>query len=478
MSSTQLKLIIALIAAEILSGFEVAMIYAALRFMIEDFGNPEAVGWTITSFLLASAVSAAICGRLGDMFDRRRVLLIVIILSIIGSLIAGFSDSISGVVVGRVIQGSAGAIFPLCIGIVRQHIAPGAAPLYIGVLAATLTVSSGLGTVFGGVLVDNLSWHWIFFAGAIAGLVALVAVLWLVPATPKSAVEKGTNFLGGVLFAPGIVCVLLAITQSVSWGWGNPLTLGFLISGALLIALWLWTELRARVPLINVRLLAVREVLLANLAGVLLGLTWFQSLQIWSLLLQQPTETGVGLGLSATMAGVILIPMTFAALVGGPAAGWVFARYGGRFTMAISALVLGGAWVAAMLYHDSLPAMLAILTVMGIASSFFYATLPMIISGAVPMNRTSEATGMMIVIRTSFMGIGAQIVAFLLSTSTLPSPSGGGTLPDQSAYLLAMGYVVAGCVLMFAVAMLLPPSGAKKTRCHSTRTCRGELNFP
>lgn len=458
MTNNRMRLIVALIAAEILSGFEVAMIYAALRHLIEDFGSPEAVGWAITSYLLASAVAAALCGRLGDMFDRRKVMLIVIVLSIIGSLISGFSSTIGGVVAGRVIQGSAGAIFPLCIGIVREHVKPASAPLYIGILAATLTVASGLGAVFGGVLVDNLSWHWIFFAGAIAGIIAFVAVLFLVPAGTSGTGEKGANFLGGILFAPAIVFLLLAITKGPQWGWGDNLTLGFLIGGLALLLLWVRSELRAAVPLINVRLLAQREVLLANLAGVLLGLTWFQSMQIWSILLQQPTETGLGLGLSATMAGLVMLPQTLMALIGGPAAGWFFARYGARFTMGISALVLGASWVAfAFAFdHHSLAFILVVLIAMGISSSFFYATLPMIISSAVPLNRTSEATGMMIVIRTSMMGIGAQIVAFLLSTSTVSSPTGAGSFPDQRAYLLAMGYIVAGCVLMFAVSMLLP----------------------
>jgi MFS family permease len=455
MKRGRLALLIALITAEILSGFELAMIYSALRYMIDDFGNPEAVGWAITGFLLASGVSAAICGRLGDMYDRKRVLLIVIGLSLVGSLVSGFSTGIGGVVTGRVIQGGAGAIFPLCVGIVRAEVRETSVPLFIGILAATMTVSAGLGSVIGGILVDNLSWHWIFFTGAGVAVVALLFVMKFVPARASGKVEKGVNFSGGILFAPAIVLLLLAITKSAQWGWLDARILGFFAGGTILTGLWVNSELKARVPLIQVRLLAQRQMLAAVLAGALLGLTWFQFLQIWSILLQQPTATGVGLGLSATMTGIVLLPQTLMALIGGPAAGWVYTRYGPRFTMSASALVLGAAWLVAAFKHDSLALILAILIAMGLASSFLYATIPMIIASAVPMNRTSEATGLMSVIRVSAMGIGAQIVAYLLNTSTVPSPSGPGSFPDQSAYLLAMSYVIGGCLLIFVVARML-----------------------
>ncbi len=446
----------ALVAAEILSAFELSMLYSALRYLIEDFGNPEAVGWIITSFLLASAVSAAICGRLGDMFGRRQVLLAVIAVSVAGSLISGFSSSLAGVVAGRIIQGAAGAIFPLCIGLVRENTSDDRAPIHIGILAATMTVSAGFGAVLGGVLVDNLSWHWIFFCGAAVGAVAMVLIAIYVPKSRPAGVPKRTNILGGILFAPAIVFILLSVTKSADWGWADTRTVLFLGAGAALMIVWIVSELKAETPLIHVRLLANRQVLLVNLAGAVLGLSAFQFLQVWSILLQQPTTTGIGLGLSATMAGLVMLPMTLMALVGGPAAGWMIARYGGRPTMAIGSLVLSLTWIAVLLKNDSVLFFLGIMIIMGLSKALFYASLPILIARSVPLERTSEASGVMIVIRVTAMGIGAQIVATLLDSSTVKAPAGEGFYPDPTAYMVTLSYIIVGCFLMFFISLMLP----------------------
>ncbi|MDB6060343.1 MAG: transporter [Verrucomicrobiaceae bacterium] len=451
------KLMLALLAAEILSAFELSMLYAALRSMIGDFGNPTAVGWVMTSFLLASAVSAAICGRLGDMFGRQRVLLVVIVFSIAGSLVAGFATTIGMVVLGRVIQGTAGAIFPLCIGLVRENVRAESAPVFIGTLAATLTVTMGLGTLVGGVIIDYLNWHWIFFAGAISGVVALFAITFWLPASPRKPYDRRTNLLGGVLFAPGIVAVLLGISKATSWGWSDPKTLGCIAGGAALLAAWIISELRAESPLLDVRLLANRRVLLVNLGSAVLGITSFQSLQIWSILLQQPPSTGMGLGISATLAGAVLFPQTLIALIGGPCAGWLIARYSGRISMALGAGVMVLAWTALALKHDELLFIVVGLTVLGFGISMFYSSVPIVIAQSVPIERTSETSGMMIVIRSTAMGIGAQVVASLLHTAPgHAAVTGVASYPDQAAYFRVFFYVIAGSLLMILIAVLLP----------------------
>lgn len=473
MTKNRLQLMLALVAAEILSTFELAMIYAALRFMIEDFGSPVAVGWIITSFLLASAVAAALCGRLGDMYGRKRILLCVITLSIIGSLIAGFTGSLAGVVIGRTIQGSAGAVLPLCVGILREHIDPKPLPIYLGVLTSIVTVSAGLGIFFGGVLVDFLTWHWIFFTSAIAGIIAWFAVYYLIPASTAKNAEPGTNFLGGVLFAPAIVCLLLAITKAPAWGWTDALTLSLLAAGCLVLVVWARSELSARIPLLNIRLLLQRELLLVNIATILLGLTWMQFQQVWSLLLQQPSATGAGLGLSASLAGLVVQPQTMMALVGGPLAGWVFMRHGTRASMVLGALVLALAWFAAMLKHDSIAFIVLLMVVMGISSAFLFAVLPAIVTRSAPEDRTSEAMGMMSVMRTTAMSIGAQLVAFLLSVSTVPSPHGGGNFPDATAYQVSMGFIAGGILLISVLYGLFYRSPDTATAPSGGRTPRG-----
>lgn len=442
-----MKVMVAMIAAEILATFEITMVYAALRYLVQDFGSPDAVGWAITSFFLASAVSAAICGRLGDMYDRKLVLLIVIALSITGSLIAGLSSSLTGVVVGRTIQGSAGAILPLCIGILRANVDARSLPMFVGVLTAIMTVSAGLGLLVGGLLVDYLTWHWIFYVTAAVGVFAWIAVYLLLPSGVPGRPVPGTNFLGGVLFAPGLVCLMLALTKGQAWGWASWPILGLAGGGALLLFAWIRSEMSARVPLLNIRLVLDREIAFAFIATILFGLTWMQFAQVWSLLLQQPTVTGVGLGLSASMAGLIMQPQTFVALVGGPLAGWLMVRHGVRFSMALGGFVLGGSWMVAMVKHDTIPMVLLLMIILGVSSAYLVAAMTTIVARAAPEHRTSEAIGIMAVLRTIASSIGALIVFHLLGSSTVTGPD-GGELPDRLAYLMAMGYIAAGLTLI------------------------------
>lgn len=454
-----LKLMAGLLAAEVLSAFELSMLYAALRFMISDFGSAEAVGWVMTSFFLASAVSAAICGRLGDIFGRKKVLLIVIFFSIIGSLIAAFSTTLEGVILGRVIQGTAGAIFPLCIGLVRENVKPESAPMFIGILAASLTVTMGLGTFLGGVIVDNFSWHGVFFAGALAGIVAFIAIYFWMPRSSTTTFDRRTNILGGILFAPAVVLLLLTITKAPSWGWTSTSTVLCLVAGLFFMTVWVATELRAKVPLLDVRLLANRQVLLVNLGSAVLGLTAFQSLQVWSIVLQQPTATGVGLGVTATLAGLILFPKTLIALASGPTAGWLITHYSGRASMVAGATIMMLGWIILAMKHDSLIFLTLMLTFLGFGMSMFYSSIPIIISQVVPMERTSEANGMMLVIRSTAMGIGAQIVAYTLDTSTIEVA--GASFPDQTAVYRVIAYVIGGCMLMILISLFVSKDRAK-----------------
>ncbi len=448
MMNFKVKLMLVLLLAEVLATIEITMVYSALRYMVEDFGSPGAVGWVITSFLLGSAVSAAIGGRLGDIYGRKPILLIAIAGSVVGSFIAGSSTTLAGVIIGRTLQGSAGAILALCIGILREHVDSRSFPLYVGVLTAVLSISGGLGLFLGGVVVDLLTWHWIFYITASIGVIASFCCYRVVPATKRGEPRPGINFFGGLLFVPGLVSLMVALTQGKDWGWASWPTLLFLCAGVALLFSWCRSELNARVPLLDIRLLLNREILLAYLATILLALTWSQFAQVWSLLLQQPTETGAGMGLSATAAGLTLMPQTLMALAGGPLAGWLLIRYGTRFSMSLGAFVLGSAWVAAMLKHDSIIFIVILMLFKGVASAYLFALLTTGIARAAPADRTSEAVGMMTVVRQIANSIGALTVAYLLSTSTVPSPDGGSRFPDTYAYVLTMGYMAAGTLLI------------------------------
>lgn len=446
----------ALWIAEITGSFETAMIYAAQRALTDDLGDPVRVGWLITSYLLIGAGAAALAGRLGDIFGRRRLMLAMLTVGCIGSLMSALSVNYPMLLAGRCLQGLTGAILPLCVGLVRENLPPRKVPMGIGLMISGASAGTACGLVIGGMIVDHFSWHGVFLASAIFGAIAFLAILLCVPKSPRIRTEGRQDWLGGVLFVPAIFAVLLAITSGPKWGLLDPRTLLCLIGGLILLLLWVIASLRASTPLFDVRLFLNRKVFVVNAVTALVAMSTLQITLVFSLLLQAPLWTGIGLGATATIAGLTKLPSNMTSLAAGPLAGWMTSRGGGRTTMITGGLLTAAGWILAMIYNDSIVVIGLILILISFGTTMQFAVGPTILTEAVPPERTSEAAGMMTVMRQAFLGIGAQMVSVLLATSTVGSPDGAARYPTQGAFMLTMGVIIAICLAATLLALALP----------------------
>lgn len=450
-------ILVTLVIAEMSSGFEAAMIYAAVGAMYREYGSPIAVGWVITSFILVSAAACAICSRLGDMYGRRRVLLAVLGLAAIGSLVSALLPTYTGIMVGRCLQGFSAAILPLCYGLAREHLPPARVPMAIGMVATTALVSAGLGLVCGGYLVDNYSWHWVFYVSFIMAVVTMPLVLAVIPVTPQKSYDKPVDILGGILFVPAVLGILIGISNGKYWGWADARTLGMMIGGAVLLVVWVIYELRHENPLIDVRLMANRQIALAYVISMFQAFGANQMIQVLSMLFQQPAWTGVGLGLSATLAGLVQFPFLIAALIGGPLAGKLAPLRGARFTLLLAAPLMATGWAILTLKHDSVWFLFGLMFVLGIFYVMISASIPMLIVESVPAERTSEATGLAQMLRLTFAAAGSQVAVVLLATSTVADPSRGpASYPTGDAFALTFSAITLMCVVCFLAALALP----------------------
>jgi len=461
-SRTAALMLFALVLAEIVSAAESTMIYGALRVLTRDLGDPVAVGWSITAFLLVAAGSAAVGARLGDLYGRRRALLVSLLLAGSGSVLSALSDGAAGVIAGRAIQGMAGAILPLCFGLVRQHLPAERVPFGVGVVAAAAFVSGGLGFVAGGAIVDHLHWSWIFIAGAGTAIVAWPAVRWCVPRDAAAAAAEPVDIAGVLTLLPAITALLLAPTQARSWGWGDVRVLALLAGGFALLAWWVRHELRVKAPLIDVRLLARRQLALANLGMALLALGPMQSGIVLSTLLQQPTWTGAGLGLSATAAGLVQAPPMLLAVLIGPGCGMLASRRGARAPALLACALLALGWLGLALSHASLGWVAAMALLSGIGLAAIFAAAPMLIVEASPAQRTSETTGVSSVLRHLFNATGSQVVALMLASSTVSDAAQGtGRYPAPHALALALGVISVLALAATVATACLPRRGQK-----------------
>ena len=458
-------LVLSLIIAECVAIFEGSMLYSTLATFYRLFGDPVAVGWILTIFLLVSASASLILARLGDMFGRRRIILTVLTIGLVGTVISALSTSLEGIVVGRALQGVHSSVLPLSYGLMRQHLTRSHSVTGIGLFATMMTVGGGIGIFVGGLIVDHLSWQWIFYFSGTLAIVAFLLVLKFVPDTHPVTAPGKVDVIGAVMLASSICSILYAISSAKYWGWTDGRALSLIAAGVIVLALWVVYELRQQHPLVDVRLLARRQTAFANLGMMMIGLGPLQALPFLALLMQQPAWTGAGLGLSAGLAGTLLFfPMSMG-IVGGPLAAWLTRRISARFVLGLSGLAIFLGWGAIALHHTSLWFIMTMMLAGALGQSMASAAVPVLILDDTPTQRTSEATAVITSLRPAAMGTGTQISSYLLAMAMISNPAmGPGQYPSNQAFTTLLGFVAITGLFCLACALAVPRARASDVR--------------
>jgi MFS family permease len=216
-------------------------------------------------------------------------------------------------------------------------------------------------------------------------------------------------------------------------------------------------------PLIDVRLLGNRQIVLGNTLALLIGLGSFQMPFLLNLLLQQPVWTGVGLGVSAALAGVLKLPSNISSAIAAGVSGHLAGQRGARFAALIGAVIAIVSWTGLTLWHDNLWTVVLGMVCANVGNAIILAAAPILVLGAVPVERSSEATGLTSVSRAIGTAAGAQAIALLLATSTVSGPAGQAVFPDNHAYVLALGYIALTAAASLGCALLIPRRAQFKT---------------
>ncbi|MGE0383141.1 MAG: MFS transporter [Gammaproteobacteria bacterium] len=457
-------LLAALVVAELTCALESNMVTVALARLYGQYGDPLHVTWLITAYSLTAAATVAVSSRLGDLYGRRRMLVVTLGFAAVGSLISLFGTSLNVIIAGRAVQGASLAVLPLAFGIVREHAADSReVGIGVGVLGGTFSFSTGMGIVLGGVIVDHAPWQYIFLASATVAVLAIGFVLRILPRDRPRAVRGRIDWIGGTSFVIPLTAVLLSLNFGKAQGWQAPLPWALLLGGAAGIATWVRYMLRQSNPLIDIRLLGVRRIALANAVICTFTLGPLIYPQVLLPLLQQPQWTGVGLGISATLAGLIKLPTNVTSAVAAIYAGYAAHRFTLRRVVILAAAANLLAWVLLLFFHDSAWSLaLAAVLLIAPAGTIIFGVAPGLIIEAAPADRTSEATGMTTVLRGIALAVGSQIVALCLTTSSIVNAA-GEKYPDERAYLAAFLFVTACGAASLVLALMLPrpaPPGA------------------
>jgi EmrB/QacA subfamily drug resistance transporter len=441
-----------------------ALAYALLQTMVApalpDIARTLHVGtssvtWILTVYLLSASIATPIFGRLGDILGKERLLVVVLSLFALGCLIAALSHSYAVLVVGRAIQGAGGAVFPLAFGIIRDEFPPERVATGIGLISATFGIGGGAGLVLSGVLVDHLSYEWIFWLGLIATSLAALASHLFVPESPVKTPSR-IDWWGAVGLSATLVCLLLAISEGNTWGWSSVRVVSLLAASAVLAAGWVVLERRVPSPLVDMRLLSLRGVWTTNLAGFLIGFGMFSSFILIPQFVQAPHGAGYGFASSVTGAGLFLLPSAAVMLVAGPFAGAIGNRLGSRAPLQIGTVVAAIAFGLLFAAHDHPWQIYLASGVLGVGIGFSFAAMANLIVRSVPQHQTGEATGMNTIMRSLGGAVGGQIAASIISGHL--STRG---LPQETGY--TDSFLLSACVaaVAFLCSLLIPTERRK-----------------
>jgi MFS family permease len=422
------------------------MLVAALPELVVSLHTNEAdIAWTLTAFFVASAIAGPILGRLADMFGKRRMAMVATGLFGLGSVVSASTDNLWVVVAGRAMQGAGATVSILAFSLARDLLPERLRARGIGVISGIAAGGGAIGIVLGGIIVEHLSWRWLFWLTAIVAATATAALL----AIPESPVKSGgrVDYRGAAVLTVGLALPLIGISRAARWSWTDWRVLALILAGLVILAAWVRLEERTPEPLANIALLRSRSVLVINTCSLLVGYVIIVAYVIVPQLAQAPDSTGYGFGFSAVGGGLLLVPGGIGLIVAGPLAGGLGARLGVRAGIAAAATAGAAGYILLAFAHETTLGVIVFTCVAVLGAGFAFVVNINALIDVTPPALTGEATGMNTVLVRTGMALGSQVTGTLLVSSAVNATG----LPGDSGY--TRSFLLAGLLALLSVAL-------------------------
>jgi MFS family permease len=416
--------------------------------------------WVITVTLLSASIVTPIAGRLGDMYGKRRIVLVLLALLVVGSTVCALSPGIAMLIVGRALQGAVVGVVPLGISILRDVLHEDRLGGAVALVSATLGVGGALGLPISALVSDNFDWHTLFWLAAALGAADFLLVLFVVPVSTLRTPGR-FDVVGAAGLAVGLAGVLLAVSRGNSWGWLSAPTLLLGLGGLAILVGWGVFELRVGDPLVDLRVAARPPVLLTNLASVAVGFALFASNIAFPQMLELPAATGAGLGLGLLAASLVLMPSGLVMMAMSPLSARLTALVGPRLLLAAGGAALVVSYALALVSTEVWQILL-VNVIIGVGIGLGYAAMPTLIMRAVPSTETAAANGLNALMRslgTSFASAGVGAVLALNSVDF-----GGVQVPTLGGFQLAFVFGGVAALAAVVLALLIPRASPPERR--------------
>jgi EmrB/QacA subfamily drug resistance transporter len=432
----------------LLAALDATILATALPTIVGDFGSIDRLAWVVTAYLLAQTASTPIYGRLGDLYGRKRILQIAVVIFLAGSALCGLAQSMVQLIVFRAIQGlGGGGLMVTTQAVVGDVVPPRERGRYQGLLGAGFGVASIAGPLLGGFFTSQLSWRWIFYINLPVGVIAL-AVISATLAAQDGRGKQRIDYAGGALLAFALAAIVL-LAEMGAGSWGSPRTLLTAVVIAVSLAAFLAVERRAEHPVLPLHLFADRTFTLCSIVGFTVGFALFGSVAYLPMFLQ------VSQGSTPTESGLEMMPMMIGNIATSILAGQLIGRTGRYkiFPVLGTLLVAVALFLLSRISTDiSGTALIFRLLLLGVGLGLVMQVLVLAVQNAVPYADLGAATSSAMLFRLVGGSIGTAVLGVVFARTY---QAGVSVTSEVAAITVAIRAVFGVAMFVGAVGALL-----------------------
>ena len=380
------------VLALFLSALDQTVVSTAMPRVIADLGGFDRFTWVTTSYLVASTTAVPIVGRLTDIYGRKLFYIGGILVFMLGSILAGTSQTMNQLIVFRALQGiGGGVIMANSFAAIADLFPPEDRGKYSGFIGAAFGLSSVIGPTLGGFITDNLSWNWVFLINIPVSIPVLLVMIWLFPNIKPEVESRKLDYPGMVTLILGVVPILLALSWGgVQYAWASPQVIGFLVFGSVMVVAFITIEAKTEFPIMPLEIYRNRMVAVSLIAIFLTGFAMFGGIIFIPLFFQ-----GV-LGASATSSGSFLTPMMMGIVVGATLSGQALSRTGGHYRIqaliGLAIMTVGMYLISTMDENTTFARAVIYLVTMGFGMGSTFPTFTLSVQNSVPFRVMGTAT--------------------------------------------------------------------------------------
>ncbi|HEX8407990.1 MAG TPA: MDR family MFS transporter [Thermoanaerobaculia bacterium] len=471
----------------LLAALEATVVGTAMPTIVAALGGLAHYSWVFSAYLLTSTVTVPVWGKLSDLFGRRRLFQIGVLVFLVGSAACGFAQSMTQLIVARAVQGlGAGALIPLAMTIIGDIFTLQERAKMQGLFSGVWGISSIFGPLVGGFITDQLSWRWVFLINLPVGIAAAI-IIGVALREPPRHEAPSIDYLGATVLTGAVTILLLVV------GAANLVTPRNMVLMALVIASLIWflyIERRAKDPIVPLGLFRNRVVAVAVGVGFLAGIAMFAAITFVPLLAQ-----GV-LGATATEAGSFLTPLMLSWVLVSIIGGKLLIKFGARILVVVGLVAMLAGFIALATFTRTTPRSLMMLELIAIGAGLGLVMLTLLIASqhSVPRDQLGITTSLNQFSRSIGGAIGVAILGALLASglaqfttnpNALVNPEARAHIPAaelrqlQGALEGTLRNIFATCAAVVALALVgsfaLPGGAMRERESHSERMVMAEM---